>query len=31
MERINVYAYLLWVAVLAIALLRRQGPVTQKA
>jgi hypothetical protein len=25
-ERVNIYAYLLWVAVLAIALLRQQGP-----
>jgi hypothetical protein len=31
MERINVYAYLLWVAVLAIALLRRQGQTTRTA
>ena len=29
LERINIYASLLWVAVLAIALLRRQGPAPQ--
>jgi hypothetical protein len=31
MERINVYAYLLWVAVFAIALLRRPGPLARRA
>jgi hypothetical protein len=31
LERINIYAYLLWVAVVAIALLRRQGQPTRRA
>jgi Protein of unknown function (DUF998) len=30
-ERVNIYAYLLWVAVLAVALLRRQGQPTRRA